>query len=223
MPTTEPPRTPRTERGQRTRDHLITAARTVFERQGYGATRMGDIAAEAGVSHGTVYTYFETKADVLAATLEQFVTALRQSINQVGHEDPGKRLAHANASYVSAYVTHARLVMVMEEAAMSDESFARALLDLRRGHVKRVAQQIRRQQEAGRTRADVSADTAALALCAMVEGFARFWAQSEDPTDPSGAATVTQLWLAALERPRIARNDQHHVRHNLEETSGVHN
>jgi AcrR family transcriptional regulator len=49
---------PLTERGRRTRDKLLEAARDVFEEKGYAATRMSDIAARAGVSHGTTYTWF---------------------------------------------------------------------------------------------------------------------------------------------------------------------
>ena len=48
-PTTD--REPLTDRGRRRRDALLVAAREVFEQQGFTATRMGDIAAAAGVSH----------------------------------------------------------------------------------------------------------------------------------------------------------------------------
>ncbi len=41
-----------TAKGLRTRDELVTAARRVFERDGYSGARVADIAAEAGVAHG---------------------------------------------------------------------------------------------------------------------------------------------------------------------------
>jgi TetR/AcrR family transcriptional regulator, fatty acid metabolism regulator protein len=37
----------------------------VFARSGYHGARVGDIAAEAGVAHGLLYHYFESKGDVL--------------------------------------------------------------------------------------------------------------------------------------------------------------
>jgi AcrR family transcriptional regulator len=73
-------RAPLTDRGRRTRESLLAAAREVFEKQGYGSTRMGDIAAAAGVSHGTVYTYFDTKESVLAAVVQQVIDDLMASL-----------------------------------------------------------------------------------------------------------------------------------------------
>ena len=64
-----------TARGQATRDKVVSGAREVFSARGFSATRMGDIADAAGVAHGTVYTYFDTKEDVLLAVLERPATA----------------------------------------------------------------------------------------------------------------------------------------------------
>jgi AcrR family transcriptional regulator len=48
---------------------LAAACRAIF-RRGVDATRIVDIAREAGTSTGTVHYYFETKDDVLLAALE---------------------------------------------------------------------------------------------------------------------------------------------------------
>src|SRR5919206_3463916 len=48
-----------------TRRDILAAAQRLFERQGYSATTMAAIAAEAGVALKTVYLAFETKAGVL--------------------------------------------------------------------------------------------------------------------------------------------------------------
>lgn len=50
-----------------TRTAILGAAQRLFERQGYAATTMAAIAAEAGVALKTVYLAFETKAGVLRA------------------------------------------------------------------------------------------------------------------------------------------------------------
>jgi len=50
-----------------TRREILEAAGRLFERDGYGATTMAAVAAEAGVSLKTVYVAFETKAGVLRA------------------------------------------------------------------------------------------------------------------------------------------------------------
>ena len=50
-----------------TRRQILTAAQRLFERDGYAATTMAAIAAEAGVALKTVYVAFETKAGLLRA------------------------------------------------------------------------------------------------------------------------------------------------------------
>jgi AcrR family transcriptional regulator len=50
-----------------TRRDILEAAQRLFVRQGYAATTMAAIAAEAGVSLKTVYLAFETKSGVLRA------------------------------------------------------------------------------------------------------------------------------------------------------------
>jgi AcrR family transcriptional regulator len=57
----------RREQAAATRRQILDAAQRLFERQGYGATTMAAIAAEAGVALKTVYVAFETKSGVLRA------------------------------------------------------------------------------------------------------------------------------------------------------------
>jgi AcrR family transcriptional regulator len=57
----------RREQAAATRAEILTAAQRLFERQGYSATTMAAIAAEAGVALKTVYLAFETKSGVLRA------------------------------------------------------------------------------------------------------------------------------------------------------------
>src|ERR1700759_213097 len=47
------------------RRQIVAAAVPVFPRQGFHATRVSDIADEAGVAYGLVYHYFNSKDQVL--------------------------------------------------------------------------------------------------------------------------------------------------------------
>lgn len=199
---TAPPREPLTERGRRTRERLLAAATEVFTDQGFGSTAMGDIATAAGVSHGTVYTYFETKEAVLLAVIQQQIDDLVSSLRTSTATDPRERIADANARYLAAYAPVARLLRVVEEASLSDERFGRILTDLRRTHVRRVAAAIRRLQDEGAASTDLDAHTAAAALCSMVEGFGRHWYGNGEQHDETVAShTLTTLWARALGLP----------------------
>jgi AcrR family transcriptional regulator len=57
----------RRQQAAATRREILDAARRLFERDGYAATTMAAIAAEAGVALKTVYVAFATKSGVLRA------------------------------------------------------------------------------------------------------------------------------------------------------------
>jgi AcrR family transcriptional regulator len=57
----------RREQAEATRRRILEAAQRLFEQDGYTATTMAGIAAEAGVSLKTVYLVFETKRGLLRA------------------------------------------------------------------------------------------------------------------------------------------------------------
>src|ERR1700733_12494473 len=57
----------RREQAAATRALILEAAQRLFEHQGYAATTMSAIAAEAGVALKTVYVAFETKSGVVRA------------------------------------------------------------------------------------------------------------------------------------------------------------
>jgi AcrR family transcriptional regulator len=57
----------RVEQAAATRRGVLEAAQRLFERDGYSATSMAAIAAEANVSLKTVYVAFETKSGLLLA------------------------------------------------------------------------------------------------------------------------------------------------------------
>jgi AcrR family transcriptional regulator len=57
----------RREQAAATRRDILEAAQPLFERQGFAATKMAEIAAGAGVALKTVYATFETKSGLLRA------------------------------------------------------------------------------------------------------------------------------------------------------------
>ena len=63
------PTTPRAaqEQAAATRTQILASAQLLFERDGYAATSMAAVAADAGVSLKTVYVAFETKSGLLRA------------------------------------------------------------------------------------------------------------------------------------------------------------
>src|SRR5690349_13347712 len=65
-----PPRLSRAERKQQTRDALLAAARTVVARRGMQAATHEEIAAEAGLTIGAIYSNFSGKTDLMASLMD---------------------------------------------------------------------------------------------------------------------------------------------------------
>jgi AcrR family transcriptional regulator len=58
-----------TIRMMRRREGIVRVAFTVFDRDGFEAAKMGDIARETQVAKCTLYLHFDTKIDLLEAVI----------------------------------------------------------------------------------------------------------------------------------------------------------
>ncbi|MEU7836086.1 TetR/AcrR family transcriptional regulator [Nonomuraea sp. NPDC049129] len=65
---------PRTVDKAARRKEILTAAVRVFARKGFAATRIDDIAAEAGIAKGSVYLYYDSRDALLEAAFEGYRT-----------------------------------------------------------------------------------------------------------------------------------------------------
>ena len=117
---------PRSAKGRRTRARLLTAGKAVFERDGFLQARITDIAAEAEVSHGSFYHYFDSKESLfreIAEEVEVRLVSMDDIPHQVGHDSgPVDRIRAANRSYLTAYKKEARIMRVIEEVSRYDET-----------------------------------------------------------------------------------------------------
>jgi TetR/AcrR family transcriptional regulator, fatty acid metabolism regulator protein len=69
------------------RQQLLGAAVRVFARKGFHASRVGDIAEEAGVAHGLLYHYFSSKDEVLETVFRENWAELLARFEQVEASD----------------------------------------------------------------------------------------------------------------------------------------
>jgi AcrR family transcriptional regulator len=85
-PATTKPKPNREEKKAATREALLEAAMRVFARQGYVATSVDEVAWEAGMTKGAVYSNFASKEELFAAVVErhqdQRLLALARSVDR---------------------------------------------------------------------------------------------------------------------------------------------
>jgi TetR/AcrR family fatty acid metabolism transcriptional regulator len=100
------------------RRDITAAALRVFARKGYRRAVVADVAAEAGVSKGTIYTYFSRKEHLLGAVFDRLVEEAAVRRRQIADSDR-RPLDKIRA-----------LLHVVADVYDGDESRAAALLDL---------------------------------------------------------------------------------------------
>jgi AcrR family transcriptional regulator len=145
-------RVPRTGRGERTRDELLAAATDVFWDKGYLDSRVADIVGRAGVSHGTFYTYFDSKEAVLWAIAADLNEALGRTARGVRAETGGDEVAAielANRRYLEMYLGNRKVMRLMEEVASFNPDMREARHSTRVHFVSRTTRSIERMQAAG--------------------------------------------------------------------------
>lgn len=75
------------EEAEVTRKQLLEAAVHVFSKKSYAATRLEDIADEAGVTRGAIYWHFGNKKELFIAIFKERVDPFFEIINEILQED----------------------------------------------------------------------------------------------------------------------------------------
>ncbi|MDR7159139.1 TetR/AcrR family transcriptional regulator [Arthrobacter sp. BE255] len=194
-------RPPLSQRGIRTRQALVDAARVVFERDGYLDARLTDITAEAKCATGTFYTYFLDKGEIFAAVMEATKNEmLHPGMEHVdGVDNPAAIIEASNRAYLESFRRNAKLMQLLEEVASIDPK----VRELRRARgwvfVERNARAIKDLQARGLADPDVDPVMASRLLSGMISRFAFATFVLNDGGDFEELVyTATRLWCNAL-------------------------
>jgi AcrR family transcriptional regulator len=191
---------PASEKGKRTRERILKAAERVFERDGFLAARVADIAAEAGVAHGSFYTYFDSKEDVFREAASAVVNEIYEALDVAASGQPARELIRAaNVAFLDLYERHALMLGLIEQVATFDDHFREMRLALRHRLVRRVERALAGMTEHGETHVDgLDQRVLANALAGMVDNFAYAWFILKEPFNASAVETLDELWIRAL-------------------------
>lgn len=91
------------------RQLFLQAAAEVFARKGYHATRVAEIARQAGVGKGTLYEYFATKEELFYALLDWWLGEFEQELAErvAAETDPVRQADVIREAAVVFYRRHA--------------------------------------------------------------------------------------------------------------------
>ncbi|MGH9210866.1 MAG: TetR/AcrR family transcriptional regulator [Acidimicrobiales bacterium] len=195
-------RVPRTERGEKTREVLLAAAQEVFWKKGYVDARVADIVEHAGMSHGSFYTYFDSKEAVLWALASDLDLAVydsgRGTLEETGGDEV-RAIELANRRYLEYYLANRKAMRLMEEVAASNSKMNKARRNSRERIVERTVRSLKRMQADGVCDPGLDAELAAQALVSMVSHFTYYMVATHKPVDiDAAAATLTTLWARGI-------------------------
>jgi AcrR family transcriptional regulator len=156
----------RRERARQTHDKTLDVAQSLFLEQGYAATTVQSVADRAGVSAATIYKTYAGKSGLVRAVCrralagagpipaEERSNALRSSAPpHVVIEDWGRLVAEVSPRI-------APLLLVLRDAAGSDDEAAFLVDELEQARLSRMADNARFLAKAGGLRPGVSVNDA---------------------------------------------------------------
>ncbi len=190
--------------GQRdTRRLLLDAAVRVFAHKGYDACRVSDIAREAGVAHGLLYHYFDSKEEVLETVFRENWSELLEAFRRVEESDeaPLQQLEGIAKLLLRSWRNDPDLVRVMvREVARSPQLQAQV------GEVRQAFSIVQRVIEEGQAdgafRHDIDAELASFVVYGGLEEVLTGWVLGQLPDGDEEVAraeeTAIQLTLGGL-------------------------
>jgi AcrR family transcriptional regulator len=168
-----------------TRDALVAAAARVFMARGYQGASLREIASEAGLTTGAVYSNFDGKADLFLAVLEEKIDPRLAVMYEAARRAPRRRLGAAVGAQFDAYVRQKRrwLTLLIEFwAQAARDPKLRPNFAERHGKLRSAIAEVLsdRADKLGRSLA-LPADQLAIVVIALTNGMA-----VERLADPNG-------------------------------------
>lgn len=158
----------------RRRAQILDAARVCFHARGFRQTTIEEICAEARVSPGALYRYFDAKADIIAAIALDARTEAEAMLDRL---NAGEALIDALTEMARAFFAafecdEAALLADIWAEAARDPLLAKALAARDQIALGRLAGAIERAQQAGGVYPALTPEEAAETLLAALEGLA---------------------------------------------------
>lgn len=158
------------------REEIFRAAGRVFAKKGFAATKIADIAVEAGLSHGLLYHYFPSKEAVYVALLDEMIRHRPSRASLVGDARTGmERLERTVGAWLQHVTERPELAVVVAQAFLAQTlppRARRAFLRFVRDGYRDLVADIAAAQREGEAVTGIPPDELAVALASLVRGLA---------------------------------------------------
>ncbi len=183
------------------RRQILDAAIRVFARQGFHATRVSDIADEAGVAYGLVYHYFKSKDQVLNELFVERWSLLLAAIEETDRTSaaPREKLAAVAGFIVDSYVHDPELMkVIIVEVTRAANSFGRTHLPEIRRAYQSIAKIVADGQQAAAFRDDVDPMFASMSFYGAIEQLLSGWIFAVIPASETSFEQAKELVVTMI-------------------------
>ncbi len=163
---------------------VLRRAIELFNRQGYDATSVGDLAAELGITKSAIYHHVDSKEALLAAALDEALDGLTSAIDRAVDTASGTaydRLRAAVRESVEILIEHLPAVTLLLRVRGNSE-IELAALKRRRVLDDKLAGLVADAAAEGSVRADIPPDLISRLLFGMVNSLVE-WYRPGGPYD----------------------------------------
>ena len=171
------------------RRQILQAAVRVFARKGFHTSRVGDIAEEAGVAHGLLYHYFDSKDELLETIFHDTWTELLAAMQDV--EESGaparEQLRGVAAILLRSWRRDPDLVRVLVREVARSPQLQEQLAEVGEAFAA-IQRMIERGQADGDFRADLDARLASFVFYGALEETLTGWVLGQLPDDDAQVA-----------------------------------
>ena len=188
------------------RRQILDAAVTVFAQQGFHATRVSDIADEAGVAYGLVYHYFNSKDQVLNELFLERWSLLLVAIEEAEKTEGRHREklgAVAGFIFESYRYDPDLMKVIIVEVTRAANTFGRTHLAEIREAYARIAAIVATAQAAGDFRREITPQFAAQTFYGAMEQLLTGWifdsADRGEPDFEQAKAMIVDMICVGLE------------------------
>ena len=191
----------RADRQADRRRQILAAAVKVFADKGFHASRVGDIAEEAGIAYGLVYHYYESKEDLLETIFRTTWTEMLARIGEV--EEAGVPAAEAvrqvTALLLRTWRRDPDLVRVLVREVTRNQHIQREIEEITQA-MEALERIIQRGQESGEFRSELDPRLGAVVFYGALEEVLSGWVLGQLPDRDEDIARAEQNIVAVLTR-----------------------
>jgi AcrR family transcriptional regulator len=184
----------------RQREHeILRAAIRVFARQGYHKSKVGEVAAEAGVAYGLVYHYFGSKESLLETIFRRTWKQMLRFVKEIEESDTTsqEQLRAVAGLVLQAWRLDPELVGVLVREVTRSPQLQNEVDEI--AHAFAALERIvARGQERGELRPDLDARLASWAFYGALEEILTGWVYGRLPDDEEATARAEQTVVSLL-------------------------